>query len=200
MISSARTPSPKSVPFFVEEFHRAWKPDLQLRFTVYEGAIRRQDSHYALALFLPLKYYSTIKPLTKGNYDTWAMQIEAVIVKNSTWAYVNGKKPKPELVENNATSIQSVKKWEEEDAKAKQTPNINEDQEEYDDDENELQEEEPNDDEIFVDTAENISKTIAEANLGDIILKEAITGDVVTDWMGAITEEIRGLIKTIRGK
>ncbi|GBO99069.1 hypothetical protein EVAR_70579_1 [Eumeta japonica] len=43
------------------------------------------------------------------------MQIEAVMVKNSTWAYVNGKKPRPELVENNAESVQSVEKWEEED-------------------------------------------------------------------------------------
>ncbi|KAJ8965770.1 hypothetical protein NQ314_003911 [Rhamnusium bicolor] len=36
-----------------------------------------------------------------------------------------------------------------------QTANINEDQEEYDDDEDKLQEEEPSDDEIFVDAAEN---------------------------------------------
>ncbi|GBP30643.1 hypothetical protein EVAR_76188_1 [Eumeta japonica] len=57
----------------------------------------------------------TIKPLTKGNYYTRAMQIEAVMVKNSTWAYVNGKKPRPELVENNAASVQNVEKWEEED-------------------------------------------------------------------------------------
>ncbi|GBP19269.1 hypothetical protein EVAR_79869_1 [Eumeta japonica] len=49
-------PYAKSVPFFVEEFHRACKPAPQQRFTVYEDAIRRQDSHYALALFLPLKY------------------------------------------------------------------------------------------------------------------------------------------------
>ncbi|GBP45674.1 hypothetical protein EVAR_35942_1 [Eumeta japonica] len=46
----------KSVPFFVEEFHRARKPALQQCFTVYEDAIRRQDSNYALALSLPLKY------------------------------------------------------------------------------------------------------------------------------------------------
>ncbi|GBP67566.1 hypothetical protein EVAR_98620_1 [Eumeta japonica] len=56
MISSARTSSLKSVLFFVEEFHRAWKPELQQRFNVYKDAIRCQDSHYALALLLPLKY------------------------------------------------------------------------------------------------------------------------------------------------
>lgn len=62
---------------------------------------------------------STIKPLTKENYDTWVMQIEAVMVKNGTWVYVNGRKPKPEPVEGNETSIQNVEKWEDEDAKAK---------------------------------------------------------------------------------
>ncbi|GBP42564.1 hypothetical protein EVAR_82014_1 [Eumeta japonica] len=53
IISSARTPSLKSVAFFVEEFHRTWKPALQQRFTVYEDAIRRQDR--STRIYRPLR-------------------------------------------------------------------------------------------------------------------------------------------------
>ncbi|KAG8237990.1 hypothetical protein J437_LFUL017067 [Ladona fulva] len=60
-----------------------------------------------------------IKPLVKDNYDTWAMQIEAVMVKNGTWKYLDGKHVKPEIVEGNEQSRREVEKWEDGDAKAK---------------------------------------------------------------------------------
>ena len=34
--------------------------------------------------------------LEKDNYETWRMQMEAVLVKNELWQYVNGKLVKPE--------------------------------------------------------------------------------------------------------
>ncbi|KAG8239862.1 hypothetical protein J437_LFUL018972 [Ladona fulva] len=60
-----------------------------------------------------------IKPLVKDHYDTWAMQIEAVMVKNGTWEYLDGKHVKPEIVEENEQSRKEVEKWEDGDAKAK---------------------------------------------------------------------------------
>lgn len=62
---------------------------------------------------------SKIRALTKDNYDTWVMQIEAVMTKNGTWKYVNGKMEKPKLIEGDPKSVETVEKWEEEDAKAK---------------------------------------------------------------------------------
>lgn len=38
-----------------------------------------------------------IKLLTKDNYDTWRMQIEAVLIKNDLWEYVSGECPLPKL-------------------------------------------------------------------------------------------------------
>lgn len=31
-----------------------------------------------------------IEPLSKDNYDTWKMQMEAILVKNDAWEYVKG--------------------------------------------------------------------------------------------------------------
>jgi hypothetical protein len=36
-----------------------------------------------------------IEPLGKENYDTWKLQMEAVLVKNEMWGYVNGSIEKP---------------------------------------------------------------------------------------------------------
>lgn len=36
-----------------------------------------------------------IELLTKHNYDTWSIQVEALLIKNDSWAYVNGNIPKP---------------------------------------------------------------------------------------------------------
>ena len=39
-----------------------------------------------------------IKTFNKENYDTWKMQMEALLVKNDAWGYVSGEIVKPELV------------------------------------------------------------------------------------------------------
>jgi len=35
-----------------------------------------------------------IELLTKHNYNTWRIQVEALLVKNDSWLYVNGDIPK----------------------------------------------------------------------------------------------------------
>lgn len=60
-----------------------------------------------------------IEVLNKGNYDTWKIQMEALLLKNDAWAYVCGEISKPIIVEGDAASIEAVKKWEIEDKKAR---------------------------------------------------------------------------------
>lgn len=62
-------------------------------------------------------FSSAIGVPTKDNYDTWVMQIEAVMATNGTWKYVNGKVSKPTMKKGD--SVEAVEKWEEEDARAK---------------------------------------------------------------------------------
>jgi len=50
--------------------------------------------------------------LSRENYDTWKIRIQALMTKNKTWAYVNGTKPKPE-------APAEARAWMEEDEKAK---------------------------------------------------------------------------------
>jgi len=35
-----------------------------------------------------------IETLSKDNYDTWRIQVEALLMKNDIWQYVSGEKPK----------------------------------------------------------------------------------------------------------
>lgn len=59
-----------------------------------------------------------IETLNKENYDTWKMQMEALLVKNDAWSYVNGQSKKPTVGENNANES-TVQAWEKNDSKAK---------------------------------------------------------------------------------
>ena len=59
-----------------------------------------------------------IETLNKENYDTWKMQMEALLIKNDAWSYVNGDAVKPELGENNANQ-RAVEAWIRNDNKAK---------------------------------------------------------------------------------
>lgn len=36
-----------------------------------------------------------IEILNKENYDRWKIQMEALLIKNDAWGYVNGQKSKP---------------------------------------------------------------------------------------------------------
>lgn len=55
-----------------------------------------------------------IPPLSKDNFDTWKIHVKAVLVKNNAWAYVSGKKVKPE----GGAEETAVAAWEEADEKA----------------------------------------------------------------------------------
>lgn len=57
--------------------------------------------------------------LNKDNYDTWKMFMEALLVKNDLWQYVNGTSVKPEATVGDAASESATKAWEQNDAKAR---------------------------------------------------------------------------------
>jgi hypothetical protein len=60
--------------------------------------------------------------LNKSNYDTWKIQVEALLIRNDTWSYVSGEKPKPEITgegEARAVTEEEQKKWIAADRKAK---------------------------------------------------------------------------------
>lgn len=45
-----------------------------------------------------------IELLSKENYDTWRLQVEALLTKNDLREYVSGEKVKPELSDKKARS------------------------------------------------------------------------------------------------
>ncbi|XP_076388107.1 uncharacterized protein LOC143264517 [Megachile rotundata] len=55
-----------------------------------------------------------IEPLGKDNYDTWKIQVEALLIKNDNWKYVNGNKIRPDVTQGEAAT-----QWDEADAKAR---------------------------------------------------------------------------------
>ncbi|CAL1680763.1 unnamed protein product [Lasius platythorax] len=57
--------------------------------------------------------------LNKENYDTWKMFMEALLVKNDMWQYVNGTKVKPEIQVGVPESVNAARTWEQVDAKAR---------------------------------------------------------------------------------
>jgi hypothetical protein len=54
-----------------------------------------------------------IEPLGKDNFDTWKIQIEALLIKNDSWKYVNGTIPKSK------EPPEAVTTWESNDATAR---------------------------------------------------------------------------------
>jgi len=55
-----------------------------------------------------------IEPLNKDNFDTWRIQMQALLTRNELWGYVSGSVPKPE-----AGEPEVLRKWEADDNKAK---------------------------------------------------------------------------------
>lgn len=55
---------------------------------------------------------ASIEKLNKENYRTWKIQMEAILVKNDLWEYVDGTAPRP-------TSTTDVAAWEKKDRKAR---------------------------------------------------------------------------------
>lgn len=60
-----------------------------------------------------------IELLNKDNYETWRIQMQAILIKNEAWKNVNGQNPKPTPVANNTQNEESIRKWEVEDEKAR---------------------------------------------------------------------------------
>lgn len=60
-----------------------------------------------------------IEPLGRENYDTWIIQVEALLRKNKRWNQVLGKVTKPAVDLTNVETIQAAEKWEDEDQEAK---------------------------------------------------------------------------------
>lgn len=64
-----------------------------------------------------------IEVLTKDNYDTWKMQVEALLTKNDLWEYVSGENVLPALVPGNtaaiADGVAAQSAWRRNDKKAK---------------------------------------------------------------------------------
>ncbi|GBM59315.1 Retrovirus-related Pol polyprotein from transposon TNT 1-94 [Araneus ventricosus] len=59
-----------------------------------------------------------IEKLSKDNYDSWKLQIEAILVKNDHWNFVTGAERKPEVT-GDADNATAVAKWISNDQKAK---------------------------------------------------------------------------------
>ncbi|XP_011701333.1 PREDICTED: segment polarity protein dishevelled-like, partial [Wasmannia auropunctata] len=69
----------------------------------------------SLASTLP----DTEQLLNKENYDTWKIHMEAILMKNDAWGHVSGKKVKPEIIPDNAMSVEAARTWDVEDKKAR---------------------------------------------------------------------------------
>lgn len=57
--------------------------------------------------------------LTRDNYDTWKLQMEALLIKNDSFGYVNGSISKPVFNPDDQTSKDAVDSWMKADAKAR---------------------------------------------------------------------------------
>lgn len=61
--------------------------------------------------------------LNKSNYDTWKIQVRAILIKNDAWGYVSGANKRPEISVARtdvkyASEIQAQQEWDEADLKA----------------------------------------------------------------------------------
>lgn len=46
-----------------------------------------------------------IEMLNRNNYDTWSIQVEALLIKADLWEYVSGRKIKPEVQAGNQQAV-----------------------------------------------------------------------------------------------
>lgn len=59
-----------------------------------------------------------IELLSKNNFDTWKLQVRAILVKNEVWDYVCGSKVRPAVTAEDAASQAAAANWDATDAKA----------------------------------------------------------------------------------
>lgn len=50
-----------------------------------------------------------IETLNKNNYDMWKMQMEALLIKNDAWLYINDDYTKPEMIAGDPSSESQVR-------------------------------------------------------------------------------------------
>ena len=60
-----------------------------------------------------------VEILDKHKYDTWRIQMQAILIKNNAWPYVSGETPEPALIPNDAVSSAIKASWKVADQKAK---------------------------------------------------------------------------------
>lgn len=60
-----------------------------------------------------------IEALNRENYDTWKLQMQALLTKNDAWSYVSGESRKPEIIEGDTTTLAAFENWKRGDNKAK---------------------------------------------------------------------------------
>jgi len=66
-----------------------------------------------------LSHASRFEPLNRENFDTWKIHMEALLIRNDEWDYVNGTNVKPEFVADNAARAAAIAAWNKGDSKAK---------------------------------------------------------------------------------
>lgn len=62
---------------------------------------------------------SRIEGLSKDNYDTWVLQMQALLIKNDEWGYVSGEIKKPLSIKGDPTCEEKLNNWTTNDNKAK---------------------------------------------------------------------------------
>lgn len=60
----------------------------------------------------------TLEPLSKDNYGTWRMQMEAFLIKTDRWPYVEGTIMKPEPSTGDVSNATDIEAWTRADRKA----------------------------------------------------------------------------------
>lgn len=60
-----------------------------------------------------------IEPLIVNNYDTWKIQMEALLRKSKTWVIVHGDKTKLVIIERNEQTVTAAMEWTTQDSDAK---------------------------------------------------------------------------------
>lgn len=64
-------------------------------------------------------HVSRFEPLNRENFDTWKIHMEALLIRNDEWDYVNGTNVKPENIAGNAERTAAIAAWIKGDSKAK---------------------------------------------------------------------------------
>ncbi|CAH2018096.1 unnamed protein product [Acanthoscelides obtectus] len=61
---------------------------------------------------------SCIDSLSRDNYDTWKIQMRALLVRNDHWSYVSGEIKQPRIDDGDEASTRAVEAWTKGDSKA----------------------------------------------------------------------------------